>query len=48
MKRSGLPKHVRHPFLDRHGKRRYRACRHGVTYYFKSGPGTDEFLIEYR
>ncbi|MGO8843736.1 MAG: hypothetical protein ACLQF1_22235 [Methyloceanibacter sp.] len=47
MKRSGLPKHVT-CFLDRHGKRRYRACRHGVTYYFKSGPGTDEFLIEYQ
>jgi hypothetical protein len=47
MKRSGLPKHVT-SFQDRHGKRRYRARRHGVTYYFKSGLGTDEFLIEYQ
>jgi hypothetical protein len=47
MKRSGLPKHVT-CFLDRHGKRRYRARRQGVTYYFKSGPGADEFLIEYQ
>jgi len=47
MKRSGLPEHVT-CFLDRHGKRRYRARRHGVTYYFKSGPGTEEFLIEYQ
>ena len=47
LKQRGLPKHVT-SFLDRHGKRRYRARRHGVTYYFKSGPGTEEFLIEYQ
>ena len=46
-KRSGLPKHVT-TFLDRHGKRRVRGRRHGVTYYFKSAPGTDGFLMEYQ
>jgi integrase len=47
MKRSGLPKHVTW-FRDRHGKRRVRARRHGLTYYFKSAPGTDDFAIEYQ
>ncbi|MCH8240942.1 MAG: integrase, partial [Proteobacteria bacterium] len=47
IKRSGLPKHVT-TFLDRHGKRRVRGRRHGVTYYFKSAPGTDGFLMEYQ
>jgi integrase len=47
MKRSGLPKYVT-AFHDRHGKRRVRARRFGVTYYFTAQPGTDEFLVEYQ
>jgi site-specific recombinase XerD len=47
MKRSGLPKHVTW-FRDRHGKRRVRARRYGLTYYFKAASGTDEFAIEYQ
>jgi site-specific recombinase XerD len=46
-KMTGLPRFVT-VFFDRHGKRRYRARRHGLTYYFTSAPGTDEFLIEYQ
>jgi integrase len=47
MKRSGLPTYVT-GFSDRHGKRRYRARRHGLTYYFAAKPGTDEFALEYQ
>ena len=47
MKRSGLPKYVT-SFTDRHGKRRIRARRHGVTHYFTAKPGTDEFAFEYQ
>ena len=47
MKRSGLPRYVT-SFLDRHGKLRVRARRHGQTYYFDAKPGRNEFLIEYQ
>ncbi len=35
-------------FLDRHGKRRVRGRRNGLTYYFKAAPGTDDFAFEYQ
>jgi integrase len=46
MKRSGFPKHV--TAYWRAGKKYVRARRHGVTYYFTSLPGTDEFALEYQ
>ncbi len=48
MKRRWLPDNVT-TFNDRHGKPRYRYRRKGfTTYYFKSLPGTEEFMAEYR
>jgi Phage integrase, N-terminal SAM-like domain len=47
MKRSGLPKGVT-MFFDRHGKRRVRGRRDGLSYYFKSEIGTEEWELEYQ
>jgi len=46
MKRSGLPKHITAYWRD--GKKYVRARRLGVTYYFKSLPGTEAFAFEYQ
>ena len=46
-KRSAVPKHVT-TVLDRNGERQVRGRRHGLTYYCKSAPGTDGFLMEYQ
>jgi integrase len=42
---TGLPRYVGTFYKD--GKRYVRGRRFGRTYYFKTLPGTDEFLIEY-
>jgi hypothetical protein len=47
MKRSGLPKGVT-MFFDRHGKRRIRGRRNGLTYYFQSELGTEQWVLEYQ
>ena len=47
MKLSGLPIGVT-TFFDRHGKRRVRGRRNGLTYYFKSNLGTEEWELEYQ
>lgn len=44
-KRRWLPPHV-YEYKDRHGKRRYRYMRKGVSHHFKSTPGTPEFMAE--
>jgi integrase len=47
MKSSGLPKGVT-MFFDRHGKRRVRGRRNGLSYYFKSELGTEAWELEYQ
>ncbi len=44
MKRSGLPRGVT-MFFDRHGKRRVRGRHSGLTYYFKSELGTEQWEL---
>jgi integrase len=44
--RSGLPKHCTH-VVDRHGKRRVRFRRRGVSQYLSGIPWSEEFMRQY-
>jgi integrase len=44
--RSGLPKHCTH-VVDRHGKRRVRFRRRGVSQYLKGTPWSEDFMRQY-